>query len=186
MADFINTADVIGDEALLDSLIDGTIVEYKDDTCTKVGMKIFAGRKDLVAVEVPNATYIDAAFDNVTAIKSLVFQNATQIGNYNFNSMSSLEYLDFWKLEAIPPYGIALAQKLKALVLRKTDGICTLAGTKNVWGTPYIYVPAALIDTYKTATNWSTFADQFRALEDYTVDGTIMGELDWDKINAAA
>lgn len=31
----------------------------------------------------------------------------------------------------------------------------------------YIYVPAALIDEYKTATNWATFADQFRAIEDY-------------------
>jgi hypothetical protein len=31
----------------------------------------------------------------------------------------------------------------------------------------YIYVPKALIEDYKVATNWSTFADQFRAIEDY-------------------
>lgn len=49
-------------------------------------------------------------------------------------------------------------------------------------GTGYIYVPRALVDTYKAATNWSTIADQFRALEDYTVDGTITGELDESKI----
>jgi hypothetical protein len=46
----------------------------------------------------------------------------------------------------------------------------------------YIYVPRALVDTYKVATNWVTYADQFRALEDYTVDGTITGELDESKI----
>jgi hypothetical protein len=34
-------------------------------------------------------------------------------------------------------------------------------------GTGYVYVPSALIETYKTATNWSTFAAQFRAIEDY-------------------
>jgi hypothetical protein len=49
-------------------------------------------------------------------------------------------------------------------------------------GTGYIYVPADLVDSYKAATNWSTFAAQFRALEDYTVDGTITGELDITKI----
>lgn len=39
-----------------------------------------------------------------------------------------------------------------------------------------------LVDTYKADTNWSTYAAQFRALEDYTVDGTITGELDESKI----
>jgi hypothetical protein len=31
-------------------------------------------------------------------------------------------------------------------------------------------------------TNWTTFSAQFRALEDYTVDGTTTGELDESKI----
>ena len=34
-------------------------------------------------------------------------------------------------------------------------------------GTGYIYVPKALIEDYKVATNWITFAEQFRAIEDY-------------------
>ena len=29
----------------------------------------------------------------------------------------------------------------------------------------YIYVPSALVDTYKAATNWATFADRIRAIE---------------------
>jgi hypothetical protein len=49
-------------------------------------------------------------------------------------------------------------------------------------GTGYVYVPRSLVDSYKSATNWSTYANQFRALEDYTVDGTITGELDESKI----
>lgn len=49
-------------------------------------------------------------------------------------------------------------------------------------GTGYIYVPRAFIDSYKAAENWSTYASQFRALEDYTVDGTVTGELDESKI----
>jgi hypothetical protein len=38
------------------------------------------------------------------------------------------------------------------------------------------------MDTYKTSANWENFAAQFRALEDYTVDGTITGALDINKI----
>lgn len=31
----------------------------------------------------------------------------------------------------------------------------------------YIYVPKALLEDYKVATNWSVYANQFRAIEDY-------------------
>ena len=54
---------------------------------------------------------------------------------------------------------------LDTLILRNSSEIATL-GNKNIFnntpiasGTGYIYVPAALIDEYKTATNWVTFAD---------------------------
>lgn len=49
-------------------------------------------------------------------------------------------------------------------------------------GTGYIYVPRAMVDTLKSATNWSIYASQIRALEDYTVDGTTTGALDETKI----
>jgi hypothetical protein len=44
----------------------------------------------------------------------------------------------------------------------------------------YIYVPRAMIETLSSATNWSAL--QFRAIEDYTVDGTTTGELDLAKM----
>lgn len=62
------------------------------------------------------------------------------------------------------------------------DGYGVANGTPIANGTGYIYVPSALIEQYKVAENWSTYASQFRALEDYTVDGTITGELDETKI----
>ena len=62
------------------------------------------------------------------------------------------------------------------------DSTNAFTGTPIASGTGYIYVPAVLIDSYKAATNWSTYAAQFRALEDYTVDGTTTGELDETKI----
>jgi hypothetical protein len=73
-------------------------------------------------------------------------------------------------------------------VILRSESLCTLEnvsafnGTPIASGTGCIYVPAALVNSYKTATNWSSFASKFRALEDYTVDGTITGELDETKI----
>ena len=61
---------------------------------------------------------------------------------------------------------------LETLILR-SNTVCTLvnvlalAGTRIETGTGYVYVPAALVNAYKTATNWVTYADQIRAIEDY-------------------
>lgn len=40
-------------------------------------------------------------------------------------------------------------------------------------GTGYIYVPFTLVEAYKAADNWSTFANQIRAIEDYPIGGAI-------------
>ena len=49
----------------------------------------------------------------------------------------------------------------------RSDTVCTLNSTNAFTGTPYIYVPSALVNSYKTATNWSSYAAQIRAIEDY-------------------
>jgi hypothetical protein len=48
----------------------------------------------------------------------------------------------------------------------------------------YIYVPRKLINKYLSDSNWSTqmASDRFRILEEYTVDGTLTGALDYIKI----
>ena len=74
---------------------------------------------------------------------------------------------------------------LKALIL-PGGTLVSLANTNAINSinsvNGYIYVPKSLIEDYKVATNWSAYADQFRVLEDYTVDGTTTGELDESKI----
>lgn len=70
---------------------------------------------------------------------------------------------------------------LDALVLRYGSQVRLpytndFTNTPIARGTGYIYVPRDLIATYEAATNWSTYAGQFRALEDYTDDGTTSGE----------
>lgn len=106
-----------------------------------------------------------------------------------FNSCSALRIIDFCgKLENIYSNAFAYCRALTALILRNSTDVCALSNTKAFTSTPiasgtgYIYVPTSLLDSYKTANNWSTYANQFRALENYTVDGTVTGELDESKI----
>jgi hypothetical protein len=73
---------------------------------------------------------------------------------------------------------------LQALVIRNTSSVVNLIRANAFEETPissgdgYIYVPRDMLDAYVSATNWSVYGEQFRVLEDYTVDGTITGELD--------
>ena len=96
--------------------------------------------------------------------------------------------VDFPLATGIESYTFYNCSALTALILRNTEAVRTLSATNALAKTPiasgtgYIYVPAALLDTYKAATNWTTYADQFRALETYTVDGTTTGALDESKI----
>lgn len=62
--------------------------------------------------------------------------------------------------------------KFETLIIR-TETVPTItttnlfAGTKIESGTRYIYVPRSLVDSYKAASGWSTYAEQIRAIEDY-------------------
>lgn len=151
MSDFINTVDVVGDEALTDSILTGTITEYVDNQVEKIGNGAFMGCKSLVNVNVPNVTVFDD--DAVRAC-------------------TALETIDTAKLETIGMYAAYQCTNLKAFILRNTDKVCEagvhIAASSGITsGTGYIYVPSALVDAYKAAKVWSNYADQIRAIEDY-------------------
>lgn len=129
MAEFINTADIIGDEEMCDQIIMRTVTEYKENRISKIGQYAFYNSTALAVVDVPNVTSIEA------------------------NSL----------------YGCSA---LTALILRSAT-VCTMANTNALTnsaiakGAGYIYVPRSLVDSYKAQTNFSTYAEQIRAIEDY-------------------
>jgi hypothetical protein len=181
-----------------------TIGDYAFDTCnnlasveipaaTTIGNHAFNGCNNLTSVEFPATTTIgNWAFGICTNLTSVEFPAATTIGNYAFANCANLQSVDFPAATTIGSDVFWKSPKLSSLVLRSED-VASLAGkfgqaTPSGMGDPvaegacYIYVPRALIEDYKVAPNWSTYASKFRALEDYTVDGTITGALDESKI----
>lgn len=160
----------------------------------------FYGCKALVSVNLPRATRIDNnAFRDCTSLVSVNIPSFSPSTNPTslFNGCSSLPNVDL-------PQGVTKVVTsmfkgctvLKTLILRR-ESVCTLSATDAFDGTPFasggtggkVLVPRALIESYETATNWSTLyaagTCAFLAIEDHTVDGTITGEIDWASMSVA-
>lgn len=96
----------------------------------------------------------------------------TKVATYKFYSCASLTHIDLPVATEIGTYAFgamsATYNVLETLILRSPT-LVNLANTNAFYTKTnvYIYVPSALIDTYKAATNWSTYAERFRAIEDY-------------------
>lgn len=212
MAEFINTIDVLGDDAVVDSFIERNITEFKDNVITSVAGSAFRKCANLVVVELPNVetlgtfpfegcsalkrahlpkwkatTDVNSVFSGCYALTDVHVPLVQYVGQYMFYQCQQLEKVDLPSANHIHSVAFCYAYRLKAVILRN-EQICTLynsgvfSPSGITSGTGHIYVPRALVDSYKAATNWSAYATQIRALEDYTVDGTITGDLDESKI----
>lgn len=109
-----------------------------------------------------------------------------EVAGYMFRGCKpeTLKYIDFGKpnyFAAAAFYGFKLNG---ASVIIRSETVPTLRGAFTGTGitNSYFYVRSSLVDEFKGATNWATYADLFRPLEDYTVDGTASGELDMNKV----
>lgn len=101
---------------------------------------------------------------NVIGMTTSVFQDCRQLERLELGNISSISGTNTFKN----------CTNLTTLIIRRTGTSATTLGNVNSFtgtpiesGTGYIYVPSALLDAYKTATNWSTYASQIRAIEDY-------------------
>lgn len=188
------------------------LVSAEFPNVTTIGSNAFYGCTNMTTLTVPNVTTIGSnACQNCSGLTDLDVPLATSIGgaafygcrelanhiylplittieSRTFQSCEKIPSADFPKVTSIDGYAFYQNAALTAVILR-SETLCTLKSTTgfgNCWliegGTGFFYVPKALVEEYKVATNWSKWSTQFRALEDYTVDGTITGELDPNKI----
>ena len=145
---------------------------------------------NIKTIELPvNLKSIGAGAFTNTAFESIkIPSGVTKISGFLFY-MARLQYADISDgVETIQYGAFQQCNYLTSLILRRTSSITTLENT-NAFDSSgistqngYIYVPQSMLTSYQNATNWSVYANQFRALEEYTVDGSITGELDVSKI----
>lgn len=122
-----------------------------------------------------------------TGFGSIVLPNCTNLGNYTGRGTRT-STIDLSKNVTIKQNNFSDAHSLVHLILR-SDTFCSLSTTSAFTNTPiangigWIYVPTDLVNTYKTATNWSTYADQIVSIDEYpkALDGETITDT-WDEI----
>lgn len=156
-----------------DSLVAKTLTEYHNPRPITVGNRFFSYCYNLTVMDIPNAVSIgDYAFTYCSALTEIVLPSVTSIAAFAFQNCSALTKVDLHKVDTLASNTFTNTN-LTTIILRKTNGI-TNNGSTAVFnntpiakGTGFIYVPAALVEQYKDANNWKTYASQIRAIEDY-------------------
>ena len=159
--------------AVEDALVSKTLTEYRNPRPIVIGNRFFSYCYDLAVVDIPSAVSIgDYAFVYCNALTEIVLPSVTSIAAFAFQNCPALTKVDLHKVTSLQSNTFTNTN-LTTLILRRTDGI-TSCGSTAVFnntpiskGTGYIYVPAELVEEYKAATNWKTYAAQIRAIEDY-------------------
>ena len=146
--------------------------------------------KASAVVNVPSSGGGESIIDG--SLTSYSSNTLTYVRPYAFAWCSNIQTIDLGAVQTISKISSFAWSGLTSLILRTNavvqweteTGVSVTAfnSTPIADGNGYIYVPSALVDTYKATTNWSKYASKFRALENYTVDGTTTGALDPTKI----
>ena len=149
--------------------LEGTMEEYSSDTATKIARNKMSYSRSLISAET----------------------TATSIEQYAFSNSQSLEVVDLKSTSAatIATYAFMGDTKLKHLIIRSST-MSTLADTNAFSSTQIeawngaIYVPAALVDTYRADSKWSNYF--ITSIDNYpTTDYSTISD-SWLQIIAAA
>lgn len=192
MADFINTIDIKEDEDIFNELVTRTIVDFRDNVIQSIGNNAFAYCYDLEVIDLPNSTSIGtSAFASCAKLNNINIPLVRTIGSQAFFT-AKISYINLPSVTTIAANAFkqcinltkvdmntcemkqyAFTESAIDTVIVRGTTIAKL-GTNNVFaktplesGNGFIYVPKNLVDSYKSATNWSVFADRIRAIEDY-------------------
>ena len=116
-------------------------------------------------VNLPYATSVgQGAFQNCSSLSQVNLPVCSYIGSYTFQSCSSLSQISLPMCSYIGYYVFQNCATLSIITIG-FSGVCRLDyavfnGTPIADGTGSIYVPASLVDAYKSATNWSYYSSQ--------------------------
>ena len=105
------------------------------------------------------------AFRYCKSLTSVSFPNATSVGRVAFYNCSGLTEASFPVATSISQYAFYDCSKLTTIYVgTESDTVCTLSSATAIPSSVTdIYVPASLVDSYKSATNWSSYADKIKA-----------------------
>lgn len=143
--------------------------------CQVAGGSSFYGCTNLEAVSLPSCHTLGtgalgSAFWGCSKLSQVSLPLVTTIMSFTFRD-TVIQKIDFLSVNNIESSAFIYARQLDTLILRNSN-VCVLKNidafdsTKIAAGTGYIYVPDNLVDSYKIATNWVTFANQIKPISE--------------------
>jgi hypothetical protein len=139
---------------------------------TKVGDNCCQYVSSLVEVNLPELVTVGLAAFRNARVPKFVFPKLNSAVNNSFSRNTALRIFDVGYC-SLGSEALLGCSSLDTIIFRSTTKMSALQNVANINNTPiasgtgYIYVPSSLVDTYKTATNWSVYANQIRAIEDW-------------------
>ena len=143
---------------------------------TSIGNSAFYNCSSLTTASFPVAKSIaSSVFAYCRSLATISFPAVTYIGAYAFMYCDSLTNVSFPAASTIVGYAFRYCYNLSNLYLMGST-VCTLSNSTAFSSTPYagysgsfsgtprIYVPASLLTSYQTATNWTYFSSYFSGI----------------------
>lgn len=139
--------------------------------CVSVYWAGFSSCSALTTVDLPACTYLGGrAFQYCTKLASISLPLCKYIYSSTFQSCSALTTMSLPNITIIGSTAFGNCTNLSTFYLAGST-LCTLSGSNAFTGTGItsttgsIYVNASLVDSYKTATNWTYFSNIIYAIE---------------------
>ena len=150
-----------------------TITSYGTQSSGEIRDYAFYNCYSLTSIDIPNIVAVRTySFQNCTSLTEVSLPNVVRMLGSTFRGCESLSRAELGSILDVSGAFSFRDTALDTLILRG-NGVSQLTSTNIFQSTPiadgtgYIYVPSALLEQYKVATNWATYANQFRAIEDY-------------------
>lgn len=156
-----------------DELLSGTIKVYENHTLTSLGADALARRDYLESVSFPAVTVVGTyALYQCFALKSVHLPKAESIYLGAFMFCEALERVRLPSIKNISDAAFRYCTNLTTFIIEQSDCVCRIIDTNTFGDTPiangtgFIYVPDELVDDYKAARYWSTYAAQIKPLSE--------------------
>ena len=144
----------------------------KSESIKKIGNNAFEYNCKLAYVYLPNLEVIGStAFYNCTSLQKINLPKCTTLNTNVFTGCTNLEEIDLGVCTKIKNYAFQNCKLLSKLILRG-DTVATLSsvaftGAKLILNKKgYIYVKDELVEDYKVADNWKSFADIIKPISE--------------------
>lgn len=163
--------DVPNDTTMEDAIISGDIIDtYTNNRITNLGIYKFRNGK-VKKFKSTSLTHIESQAFYDSILEEFYAPNLTTTSSSVFGLCDLLTYAHIGKTKTIISSLFSGCSKLKTLIITNTSvtavaNINAFSNSGIANGTGYIYVPDDLVESYKVATNWSTYAEQIKPISE--------------------